>query len=96
MKQEIIPLQDMIYVEAIEEKVSSTGITRADISIERPSKGTVKYAGEGCINESGGKIPMVVKVGDTILFNKYAYEDVELDGQKLLQMSEKDVYAILR
>lgn len=96
MKTKIIPLQDTLYIEAIEDKESSSGIVRADVAIERPNKGKVIYASEGYVDENGTDRAMTVRVGDTVIFNRYAYEDVEIDGKKLLQMSQKDIYAILK
>lgn len=96
MNTKIIPLQDTLYIEAIEDKESSSGIVRADVAVERPNKGTVIYASDGYTDERGNDRAMVVKVGDMVIFNRYAYEDVEIDGKKLLQMSQKDIYAILK
>ena len=62
---------------------------------EKPQKGTVLAIGPGDRNDKGERIPMDVKVGDKVLYAKYAGTEVKYNGKKLLILRESDVLAIL-
>jgi len=62
---------------------------------EKPTKAKVIAVGEGRLNEKGERMPMSVKVGDTVLFKKYGPDEVELDGKKYLIAEETDILAIV-
>ncbi len=93
----LIPLNDKIIVEANDdEKTTKSGIVLPDtINKERPEQGTVISVGPGKMAKSGTRQPVSVKVGQKILFTKYAPNEVEVDDKKYLVISESDVLAII-
>lgn len=88
------PLGDRIAVERIEEKTVN-GIIIPDTAKEKPVQGVVVAAGEGARDEKGNRIPLEVKVGDTVLFTKWGGTEFKIDGKELTIMKESDVLAIL-
>jgi len=91
----ITPIGDRVVVrpEAAEEKTSS-GLFIPDTAKEKPQRGTVVAAGPGRY-ENGTKIDMTVKVGDTVLYGKYAGSEVQLEGEDLMMMRESDIFGII-
>ncbi|PUZ21714.1 co-chaperone GroES [Chitinophaga parva] len=87
----IKPLADRVIVKpaAAEEKTAG-GIIIPDTAKEKPQKGTVVAAGPGKKDE-----PVTVKVGDTVLYGKYAGTEISVEGQDLLIMRESDILAIV-
>ena len=90
-KLNIRPLADRVLVEsaAAEEKTAS-GIIIPDTAKEKPQKGVVVAVGNGKKDE-----PMTVKVGDVILYGKYAGTELTVEGKEYLIMRESDIFAIL-
>ena len=95
-KLSITPLADRVVVQpASREEVSASGIIIPDTaSREKPEQGTVIAVGPGKF-EDGSHIPVAVKVGDTVLFSKYGYDEVKIDGEDYLILSESSVLAVL-
>jgi chaperonin GroES len=92
----IKPLQDYVLVKAVTEEVTKSGIVLPDtINKERPEKGEVIALGEGKLLENGQRAPMSVKVGDKVMFKKYAPDEVKVDGAEYLIIRESDIIAIL-
>jgi len=91
------PLYDKIVVKRQEEQEQRTasGIIIPDTAKEKPQIGEVVAVGEGKRLNNGEIASLRVKVGDKVVFNKYAGTEVELDGEKYLIMSEDEVLAIL-
>ena len=91
------PLSNHLFLEPLEEeKVTKTGIILPDAAErEQPTRGKVLAVGPGKMNEKGERIPMSVKVGDTVLFKKYGPDEVEIDGKKYLVGDEDDVLAVI-
>jgi len=91
------PLHDRVLVRPLEEEEekSKGGIIIPDTAKEKPQKGEVVAIGEGRILDSGEKVPMCVKVGDKVIYGKYAGTEVKIDGDKYLVMREDDIYAII-
>ncbi|MFO7998725.1 MAG: co-chaperone GroES [Bacteroidales bacterium] len=87
----IKPLADRVLVEpaAAEEKTAG-GIIIPDTAKEKPMKGTVLAVGDGKKDE-----PITVKVGDMVLYGKYAGTELTVDGKDYLIMRESDIYAII-
>src|ERR1035437_9473487 len=85
------PLADRVLVEpaAAEEKTAG-GIIIPDTAKEKPMKGTIVAIGNGKKDE-----PMTVKVGDKVLYGKYAGTELSIDGNDYLIMKESDIYAIV-
>ena len=90
------PLHDRIIVQRIEEGEQKIGgIIIPDTAKEKPQQGKVIAVGTGKVKEDGGRIPLDVKAGDTILFGKYSGQEIKLDGQEYLIMREDEVLAVL-
>ena len=62
---------------------------------EKPQQGTVLVVGKGKVNDDGKRVPLDVKVGDRILFGKYAGQEIKLDGEEYFIMKEDDVMAVI-
>lgn len=87
----IKPLADRVLVKpAPAEEKTIGGIIIPDTAKEKPLKGEVIATGDGTKDEA-----MVVKVGDTVLYGKYAGQELEFDGEKYLIMRQSDILAIL-
>lgn len=90
------PLSDRVVVRRMEEeKTTVGGILLPDSAKEKPAKGEILAVGEGKRSDNGTIIPMSVKVGDNVLFGKYAGQEVKVDGADVLVMREDDIIAIL-
>jgi chaperonin GroES len=92
----IRPLQDRVIVKRVEEEEKTKGgIIIPDSAKEKPMEGEVIAVGKGKILENGTKVDMDVKVGDRILFSKYAGTEVKIDGVEHLIMREDDILGII-
>lgn len=90
------PLHDRVIVRRMEEETTSAGgIVIPDNAAEKPSRGEILAAGNGKITDSGDVRPLAVKVGDKVLFGKYAGTEVKVDGEELLVMREDDIVAVI-
>ena len=90
------PLQDRIIVKRVEEETKTAGgIFIPETAKEKPQRGKVVAAGNGKKTEDGKVLPLDVKVGDTVLFGKYAGTDIKVDGEELLMMREDDILAVV-
>jgi chaperonin GroES len=77
------------------EEVTKSGLVIPDTAKERPQQGEVIAVGPGRITDDGKKIPMEVKVGDKVLYGKYAGTEISIDGEEFLIMRESDILAII-
>ena len=92
----IRPLKDRVIVKRLEsERTTAAGNVIPDSAGEKPDQGEVLAVGPGKRDDSGKIIPMDVKVGDRVLFGKYAGQTVKVDGQELLVMREEDIMGVL-
>jgi chaperonin GroES len=89
------PLGDRIVVERLEEELKKGSIIIPDTAKEKPQQGKVIAVGEGRFDETGKRIPMDTKKGDTILFGKYSGNEIKIDDKEYLIMREDDVLAII-
>ena len=90
------PLGDRVVVKpAGKEEMTKSGIVLPDTAKEKPQRGSVIAAGEGRRDDDGDRIPMDVKVGDEVLFAKYAGTEFRLEDEELLILSEKDILAVI-
>ena len=90
------PLHDRIIVERIdEEETSSGGIIIPDSAKEKPQQGKVIAVGKGRIEKDGKVTPLDVKAGDTILFGKYAGQEIKIDGNEYLIIREEEVLGVI-
>ncbi len=92
----IRPLQDRVIVKRIEEEEKTKGgIIIPDSAKEKPQEGKVIAVGKGKMTEDGKLIPLDVKVGDRVLFGKYAGTEVKIEGEEHLIMREEDILGII-
>ena len=90
------PMGDRVVVRpAVQEQTTRSGIVLPDTSKEKPQRGEIVAAGKGRLNEDGDRVEMDVKVGDTVLFAKYAGTEFKHEDEDLLILSEKDILAII-
>jgi chaperonin GroES len=90
------PLGDRLVVKPIEEaEQTSSGIFLPETAKEKPQQGKVVAAGPGARKENGERIPLDVKVDDTVLYAKYAGTSIKLKGEEYLILKESDVLAIV-
>jgi len=97
-KLSLKPLGDRIVVKPSEKdgekKLASGIIIPETVDKEKPMKGEVIAVGAGKY-EDGKRVPMQVKIGDTVLFSKYGYDEVKIDGQEYFILSESSILAVL-
>lgn len=92
----IRPLHDRIIVERVEEETTTAGgIIIPDTAKEKPQQGKVVAVGKGKITEDGKVLPLDVKVGDKVLFGKYAGTEIKLEGKEYMMMREDDILGIV-
>lgn len=93
----ITPLHDRLVVERIEqEQKTAGGIVIPDNAKEKPIRGKVIAVGAGKVLDNGNVRPLEVKVGETVLFGKYAGTEVKLQDKDMLVLREDDVLAIIQ
>ncbi|MCG8381996.1 MAG: co-chaperone GroES [Gammaproteobacteria bacterium] len=92
----IRPLHDRLVVKRMEEeRTTAGGIVIPDSATEKPSRGEVVAVGNGKVTESGDVRPLDVKVGDLVLFGKYAGTEVKINDEELLVMREDDIMGVI-
>jgi chaperonin GroES len=92
----IRPLQDRVVVQPILEKeVRKGGIIIPDSAKEKPIEGRVKAVGQGKVGDDGKRVKLEVKVGDKVLYGKYAGQEIKVDGDDLLLMREEDILGVV-
>jgi chaperonin GroES len=90
------PLGSRLVVEPIEQDdVTASGIVLPETAKEKPQKGKVLSMGPGDRDDDGKRVPMDVKVGDTVLYAKYSGTEIKIEQKKLLILKESDVLAIV-
>lgn len=93
-KQNLKPLDDRVVVRAAEsEETTVGGIVLPEAAKEKQQKGEVVATGPGRLLDSGERASLSVKVGDSVLFGKYAGNDVKVNGEELKIMRESDILA---
>jgi len=92
----IRPIHDRVVVRRVDaETTSAGGIIIPDNAREKPVQGEVLGVGDGAMQENGDRRPLDLKVGDRVLFGKYAGTEVKLDGEELLVMHESDIMGVI-
>ena len=90
------PIGDKVVVEVIDEpQTTASGIVLPDSAKEKSQRGKVIAVGSGKLLDNGERVPLEVKVGDTIVFAKYGGTEIDLGGKDLMILSERDVHAIV-
>ena len=96
MAMTISPLGNRVVVEPAEqEQRTASGIVLPETAKEKPQRGTVLAVGPGSRDDSGSRVAMDVKVGDTVLFAKYGGTEIKVDGKNILILREDDILAIV-
>jgi chaperonin GroES len=92
----VVPLNDKIVVKRLEaEEKTAGGIVLPDTAKEKPKQGKVLSLGDGKLLENGKRAAFQVKEGDRVLFTSYAGNEVNLDGEEYLIMTEDDILAVV-
>ena len=90
------PLQDRIIVKRVEEETKTAGgLFIPETAKEKPQRGQIVAVGNGKKTEDGKVLPLDVKVGDLVLFGKYAGTEIKVDGEDFLMMREDDILAVV-
>jgi chaperonin GroES len=90
------PLGDRVVVKALDrDEVTKGGIYLPDTVKEKPQEGRVEAVGPGRVLDSGDRSQMELKVGDRVLFAKYAGTEFKLEGEDLMILRESDILAII-
>ncbi len=96
MPVKIAPLQDRVVIKPIpKEDVTKAGIYLPDTAKEKPQEGKVIAVGPGRLSEDGKRIALELKVGDKVLYSKYAGTEIKLDDEEYLILRESDILAKL-
>ena len=95
MAMNIKPLADRVIVKPAEKETMKGGIIIPDTAKEKPSQGEIIAVGPGGRDESGKLVPLDLKVGDKVLFGKYAGQTVKVQGEELLVMREEDIMGVV-
>ena len=91
----IKPLGDRVVVKVLEEQeTTKSGIVLPEAAKEKPQEGEILAVGSGELIE-GKRVPLEVKVGDRVIYSKYAGTDVELEGEKYIIVKQNDILAIV-
>ena len=95
MSVSIKPLEDRIVVKPLDaEQTTASGLVIPDTAKEKPQEGQVLAVGPGRFEE-GQRLPLDVKVGDTVLYSKYGGTEVKYAGEEFLILSARDVLAVI-
>ena len=95
MSVSIKPLEDRIVVKPLDaEQTTASGLVIPDTAKEKPQEGEVLAVGPGSFEE-GQRLPLDVKVGDTVLYSKYGGTEVKYSGEEYLILSARDVLAVI-
>ena len=90
------PLGDRVVVKpTAREEMTKSGIVLPDTAKEKPQEGTITAAGPGRLNDDGKREAMDVKVGDKVLYAKYAGTEFKIDDEEFLIISQKDILAVV-
>lgn len=98
-KAMVVPLGDRVLVKPLEatDEKSPSGIIIPDTAKkEKPEHGEVIAVGEGKRTDKGEVLPMRVKVGDTIVFSKYGYDEVTIDDEEYYIVNEANILAVMK
>jgi len=90
------PLGDRVVIRPTpREEMTKSGIVLPDTATEKPQEGSIVSAGPGRLTDEGSREPMDVKVGDKVLYARYAGTELKIDGDEFLIVSQKDILAVV-
>ena len=90
------PLQDRVIIKRLDNELkTASGIVIPESAAEKPDQGEVIAVGPGKKTEDGKVLPVDLKVGDKVLFGKYAGQSVKVDGEELLVIREDEILAVV-
>ncbi len=96
MALNVQPLHDRVLIKRLDESEKKYGnIIIPDTAKEKPQRGEVLAVGKGKIKKDGTRLAPAVKVGDNVLFAKWAGDEFEYGGEKFLILGEDDIMAVL-
>jgi chaperonin GroES len=91
-KTKLVPLGDRVVIQAtVQEEVLASGIVIPDTAKEKPQQGEILAVGPGKLDDDGKRIPMDVEVGDKVLYAKYSGQEIKIDREEYIVLSEKDI-----
>ena len=91
------PLNDRVIIKRLDnERKTASGIVIPESAAEKPDQGEILAVGPGKRTEDGKVLPVDVKVGDKVLFGKYAGQSVKVDGEELLVIREEEILAVIQ
>ena len=91
------PLHDRVIIKRLDnERKTASGIVIPESAAEKPDQGEVIAVGPGKKTEDGKVLPVDLKVGDKVLFGKYAGQAVKVDGEELLVIREEEILAVVQ
>ena len=92
----IRPLHDRVIVKRLDsERTTASGIVIPEAAAEKPDQGEVLAVGPGKRDDAGKLIPMDVRVGQRVLFGKYAGQAIKVEGKEVLVMREEDIMGVI-
>ncbi len=93
----LLPLRDRVIVKRLDQETkTASGLIIPEAAAEKPDQGEVLAIGTGKVLDDGSVSPLVVKVGDRVLFGKYSGQTVKVKGDELLVMREEDIMAVVQ
>ena len=94
MATKLQPLADRVVIKPMaKEEVTKGGIVLPDTAKEKPMEGKVLAVGPGTLTDDGKRVPLDVKVGDIVVYAKYAGTEIKEDGEELIILRESDILA---
>ncbi|MBI5957543.1 MAG: co-chaperone GroES [Chloroflexi bacterium] len=96
MALKLRPLADRVVIEPVEgDSQTPGGLLLPETAKEKPQQGKILAAGPGRLDDAGKRVTLEVKVGDLVLYAKYAGTEVKVDDKKLLILKEADILAVV-
>jgi chaperonin GroES len=92
----VTPLADRVFIKVSQrEEKTAGGIFLPDTAKEKPQVGEIAAVGPGKLDDKGARVPMEVKVGDKVLYSKYAGTDIKIGDEDYVLLAEKDILAVV-
>ncbi len=93
--RDLVPIDDNIVIEPIDEaKLTPGGVALPDMAVGQPKRGKVVAVGHGLLLTNGDRVTPLVSVGDQVVFNQHVASEIEVNDQKLLVISERQILVI--